>query len=148
MIPRDDDKLVDSSGKNGVTILDSSTVDKDNKKITIEFERPLDVSYDRSFYLQPEGDYKLFIFWGLFENDADNKKSRIKGMSARLSDGTAFEPKYNRGQKWVLDKPPGWDELQKTLSEYNPSASSANRLSLTSMLSTSLLALLFMLNFY
>jgi hypothetical protein len=33
----------------------------------IEFERPLDPSYDRAFFLQPEGDYKIFLIWGVFD---------------------------------------------------------------------------------
>ena len=67
------------SGKNGVEII-SQKVDKTAKTIMIEFKRPLDVSYDNSFYLVPEGDYKIFIHWGVFESDSDDKRSKVKGM--------------------------------------------------------------------
>ena len=50
----------DKSGLNGFKIT-GQTLDIANRKIMIQFERPLDVSYDYSFYLEPEGDYKIFL---------------------------------------------------------------------------------------
>jgi len=95
MLPRDSDKL-DTSKRNEVVIL-SSTLDKATKKIMIEFERPLDPSYDRAFFLEPEGDYKIYLVWGVFETDADTAKSRVKGIRGLL-EKEGRDKAFNNGE--------------------------------------------------
>lgn len=114
----------------------------------IEFERPLDVSYDRSFFLQPEGDYKIHVIWGVFP-DADNtQKFNVKGMTAKLAGGNKFEPEHNLGQTWKIEKPPGWDTLISELEKYDPFASAASKLSMTALLSTSMLIMISLMQFH
>ena len=105
----------------------------------IEFTRPLDVNYDNSFYLVPGGDYKIFIHWGIFTSDTDDKKSRVKGMQTRLTSGGPFAPAVDNGQKWVLEKPPGWDELMLSLANYTPAASFASKMAGSSILACAML---------
>ena len=139
MLPGDSDKL--ESGKNGVEIIDQK-VDKDAKTIMVEFKRPLDVSYDTSFYLVPGGDYKIFSQWGIFADDKDDKQSRVKGMIQRLTK-KGNNDVVDLGAKWVMPKPPGWEELQAKLLAYDPSASSARKLSMfSSFLSCSFLLII------
>jgi hypothetical protein len=61
---------------------------------------------------------------------------------------TGNDDPYDKGINWVIPKPPGWDELQKKLADYNPNASGARQLSLSALLSCSLLAVFSMVTFY
>ena len=50
----------------------------------------------------------------MFDTDDDNIQWKVKGMRARLTDGT-YVKAYNKGQVWIIEKPPGWEELMKSL---------------------------------
>lgn len=69
MLKKTSDKL-EATDKNGVEIIDKS-FDKATKKAMITFKRPLDVSYDISFFLQPDLEYKIYLVWGVFTDDND-----------------------------------------------------------------------------
>lgn len=70
-------------------------VDKDTKTINIEFDRPLDVSSDYSFYLVPDTEYKVYVYWGIFESKTEDSPRRIKGMIERMSEEPTF-PKVDK----------------------------------------------------
>ena len=141
MLYRDSENIDKNKNKNGVEIL-SKSMDVDNKKIMIEFKRPFDVSYDRAFFLQPEEEYQMHLVWGVFSGDKD-LKDNVKGMRANLK--KERNDPFDKSEKWVLPKPPGWDELQAKLSEYNPSASGASKLS---VFVCALLSMLSLANFF
>lgn len=122
-----DNQHFDNSGTNGVELNEGkSLVDKDTKTINIEFDRPLDVSSDYSFYLVPDTEYKVYVYWGIFESKTEDSPRRIKGMIERMSEEPTF-PKVDKSQIWKLPKPPGWDELQEKLASYKPETTGSYR---------------------
>lgn len=105
-------RAVDQNGKNGYTITGGS-FDKDTKKMTIEFTRPFDVTYDFSFMLQPTKTYRLHVNWVTVPSSAIG--GGVKGSGAILEGHPTMSyranPAVNKGNDWVLAKPPGWDDL-------------------------------------
>lgn len=92
--------LLEATASNGVEIIESN-FDADAKTAMITFKRPLDVSYDISFFLQPEEEYKLYIVWGVFDDDDATKRTMVKGITGLLADKGLYKA-HDNGEKWVL----------------------------------------------
>lgn len=97
-----------TSGNSGYKII-SSSFDMAQRKMSLEFERPLDVFTDVSYLLEPGKPYKIWIQWGVFNNEDDQIQWKVKGMRARLVDSEF----YDFGKKFILKSPPGWDQVVK-----------------------------------
>lgn len=79
----EDNAAIDFSGNNQYKIINQN-IDVPNRKIMVEYTRPLDVPYDYSFQLNVDVPYKLWIQWGVFNGPYDIIQWKVKGMKANL----------------------------------------------------------------